>query len=99
MNNETGGHDLIESDIWRKVSLAMLLPIKFPAELYRIFHEIACMRDEKLEEMFKEQMSSTFKDQEYCTCEKPNYGQYDDHCVDCGKDIEDFVKQHEHKKT
>ena len=46
---------LIESDIWSRVSLAMLQSIEFPAELYRICHEIACMSDEKLEEMFKEQ--------------------------------------------
>ena len=44
---------LIESDIWRRVSLAMLQSIKFPGEFYRICHEIACMSDDKLEELGK----------------------------------------------
>ena len=44
---------LIESDVWRRVSLAMLRSIKFPAELYRICHEIALMNDNDLEELVK----------------------------------------------
>ena len=42
---------LIETYLWRKVALAMLKSVKFPAELYRLCHDIACMNDEKLEDL------------------------------------------------
>ena len=43
----------IEAYIWRKIALNMLKNIKFPAELYQICNAIACMSDDKLEEMLK----------------------------------------------
>ena len=44
---------LIESYIWRKIVLKILISIKFPAELYQICHTLACMSDDKLEELLK----------------------------------------------